>query len=428
MSPYSSHHGYTSQYSQQPAATFGALYTYEPQPSDVTQHHVQTLAAFQNNSNIPGLGSMQLDTYGHSSGPGAHPQHLVREDLSEGEFDEYQPEVSLQGSTYNGQSYETTKLLQAPVLERPNTGASLEHLLATTSTNSSDKFGRTVDANRQKSPSYEPHISPIIESKSVAKSFPKKRKERHRKSGPPAIELEYDEGGAVHQKNGSTTGTMNTTMKDLIEARQRARDAILQLIPYNVQVDDYLREGIDESVVRRQMQELGVHAQAALSGLTGLTAHSSASANAPASERTRSDPQHGAKTDKEERKDRIARLMAEKKQKAMTTANPQASKAKADKEKLLRLKMEALQKSRELRAQKSSTTQASSDKSPSNSQPNQESVRPTSMQAQSNASRLAQDIDPHSAEGSLDQDPSQKELSSIPGLFLSGSNLSLIHI
>jgi hypothetical protein len=167
----------------------------------------------------------------------------------------------------------------------------------------------------------------------------------------------------------------------------------------------------------------------------------------------------------EERKDRIARLLTEKNKKLAISSQDQSSpststlptftsqpkpaatansqSAKADKEKLLRQKMEALQKSREARALKatvktafapnipSNTTSSSQDQishqfqleSQPKTQPPSESEQPTSTASASPLLRSVQADDNLRANSFSPQklQPSQHPLPMIPGLFLATS-------
>jgi hypothetical protein len=219
----------------------------------------------------------------------------------------------------------------------------------------------------------------------------------------------------------------NIAAKSLHDARKEAQKAILNLLPLKVRYHDYLDEGIDEEIVRRQFESLGVplapteipqikHYGESMIENPSKQSYSAVARNmqqgesfAPLSPKVsqvnrgqvhdntsvygqRPSPEHGfsyVTKDKdrtldnqnsvESRKDRIARLLAEKKKKQpspvvhadsyVNSASPEASisnkatntsqtAAKADKERLLRQKMEALQKSREQRAQKAAAKMA----------------------------------------------------------------------
>jgi hypothetical protein len=198
----------------------------------------------------------------------------------------------------------------------------------------------------------------------------------------------------------------NSTQHDLppqsvCDARREARNAILKLWPLNVCLQNYIDEGIDEEIVRRQFKDLGIpqtpitnkrtdHNNKITRGASSLreasvdmvnTASSISQSNNNHVERsahpTRAmSPTHTKNRDLNDNKGKggqnsIATPLAQNNQKIQSPImkdppislspevstskkpppNPQST-AKADKERLLQQKMEALQKSREQRAQK----------------------------------------------------------------------------
>lgn len=212
----------------------------------------------------------------------------------------------------------------------------------------------------------------------------------------------------MNESSNPDAPRLNSAIKSLHDARKEAQNAILNLLPLKIRYQDYLEEGIDEEVVRRQFESLGVplaptetfpihgnslvpdprklresismpNSGAFQPNKGGVDNRTSLREDLTLSEPL---PPHTAKDSgsmvennnaTELRKDRIARLLAEKKNKQpspvmqsdspIQSASPEASNltkapsstqaaAKADKERLLRQKMEALQKSREQRAQK----------------------------------------------------------------------------
>lgn len=136
--------------------------------------------------------------------------------------------------------------------------------------------------------------------------------------------------------NSATPNNNRTSMpefKSLAEARKEAQKAILKLWPFGVRGEHYIDEGIDEKVVKGLFRDLQLDfstgkpappdatppTQQAPS--SGPRSSASATSKSPASERkTLAQPQSGTKPSEgdkmaksEERKDRIARLLAEKK-------------------------------------------------------------------------------------------------------------------
>ena len=172
------------------------------------------------------------------------------------------------------------------------------------------------------------------------------------------------------------------TFKTLDEAKKEAQKAILRLWPLGVKYQHYLDEGFDEKVIKSLFDALHLDISTgrpkepepptAPAQDLGAKTHDQAT---PSSKSPSADAQPLAQQTKakamdksEERKDRIARLLAAKAGKAapaQTNPNPPAAttpsgpsapagtlRTREDKELLLQQKMEALRKSREARAQK----------------------------------------------------------------------------
>lgn len=199
--------------------------------------------------------------------------------------------------------------------------------------------------------------------------------------------------------NGDNLAAAAPSFQSLAEAKKEAQKAILRLWPMGVKFQHYIDEGIDEKVVKRLFGDLHLDMS------TGKPAQPSVAqpqppkpteaqkpipaTSSPATEKQSLQPQNGTKpttSDKmdkaEARKDRIARLLAEKAAKGpapvpvptaiptaaptsvptapavvnpLITANPSGAstpstekpvKSKEEKERLLRERMEALQKAR----------------------------------------------------------------------------------
>ncbi|KAH6697485.1 hypothetical protein F5X68DRAFT_197419 [Plectosphaerella plurivora] len=172
---------------------------------------------------------------------------------------------------------------------------------------------------------------------------------------------------------------------DMATAKQQAHAAVLQLLPFNIGFDDYVREGVDPSVLRSVFSELGLDpsttttpvktktnaantAATRTQSATKTTKEKSPKVQKPAPVTAASSAASLADRKAEERKDRIARLWAAKGAKNGST-QPSASTVKAgsdqptassqtdrtEKETVLQQKMEALRKSREARAQKAAS-------------------------------------------------------------------------
>lgn len=240
---------------------------------------------------------------------------------------------------------------------------------------------------------------------------------------------------------------MQVAFRSLDEARKEAQKAILRLWPLGVKYQHYIEEGFDETVVKSLFEALhldintgrptdsqprDIVAPALPSKPQGQVTPKS---NSPPADKQipTQQPKPSTMDKSEERKDRIARLLAAKAAKPAPSqavppaaATPSANsapagapKTKKEKELLLRQKMEALRKSREARTQKStsennsSTLKPSSDGVPVSAAAQPGPSRPTSTpiegaQSDASGSSLAKDV----SSGGSPQEPS-----SIPGLF-----------
>lgn len=246
-------------------------------------------------------------------------------------------------------------------------------------------------------------------------------------------------------------------MKSVPEARKEAQNAILNLMPAKVRFQDYLDEGLDESIVRSLFEDIGMPPPKVGSQPTRSTNKVAASADRrhtnteqeadlaptnpavpsfqvllPAASKTKeqskpssvSKPSTASVPPKtmapkvsdgaagEERKDRIARLMAEKVQ-----GKADAQIAKEEKAKILQEKIDALQRSRVSRA-----NQAAGATKPASAPVK---VDTANNSAKSQSSSLPQSpLVPSGAQGATSQKvipaaaPPVQATPSIPGLFL----------
>ncbi|CAK7230027.1 hypothetical protein SEUCBS140593_007444 [Sporothrix eucalyptigena] len=140
------------------------------------------------------------------------------------------------------------------------------------------------------------------------------------------------------------------------DAKKEAQRAILRLIPYGVNYQTFIDEGIDEKLIKPLFSELGL--KAAPTDSTPLPR--SASPTQPSEPAApQPEPASDGGAHKEERKDRIARLLALKASKpapapvakvpaAALPAKPE--KAKSEKAILLQQRLEALKQAQEQRA------------------------------------------------------------------------------
>lgn len=230
-------------------------------------------------------------------------------------------------------------------------------------------------------------------------------------------------------------------------AKKKAQDAILGLWPHNIRHQDFLNEGVDDAILKGLFNDLGLDVEL---GAQGSQQQSSAKDVAkyeatapPTSEgshisKALSIPSRPAVTEtpkaldqSEERKDRIARLLAAKGSKPAAPAAPASalpadkakpagppSKAQSEKSKLLQQKMDALRKSRE------SLNRFRSQKTPANAEEAQAgTAKPLTTDV--TAAELNASEESASFLESLASEPgSNKPSPSIPGLFLSTTQLS----
>ncbi|KAM3503353.1 hypothetical protein MY10362_004246 [Beauveria mimosiformis] len=174
-------------------------------------------------------------------------------------------------------------------------------------------------------------------------------------SGP--MLLPHGDSGTVITTD-TTTG-VQTKPTDIVEARNKAKDAIIRLRAANIGYQDYVNEGIDKSVLDQLFSDLGLGTSSPKPATAAPTA-----VLAPANKIDPADSKTDGTTatadasiDKSEsRKDRIARLLAAKGSKAAKSggatvigkvAKPPNMKVNSEKSKLLQQKMEALLKARE---------------------------------------------------------------------------------
>ncbi|OAA62463.1 hypothetical protein SPI_04003 [Niveomyces insectorum RCEF 264] len=143
------------------------------------------------------------------------------------------------------------------------------------------------------------------------------------------------------------------------EAKKEAQRAILRLIPYGVNYQTYIEEGFKDDVIKPLFTDLGLNFAP-----TPKADAPKALLPEPGTKSTPDAAEAGDATQKEERKDRIARLLALKASKpksalpsapatqaaAPSTTQAKPEKTKSEKERLLQQKLEALRRTQELRA------------------------------------------------------------------------------
>ncbi|POR38624.1 Protein red1 [Tolypocladium paradoxum] len=310
---------------------------------------------------------------------------------------------------------------------------------------------------RERSGSYSPYLSP---------------REIHRVE-PAHASAHQDSFGTANNRTPRTTSLNEVfepprlvsaqtgvaapaAVKSVSTARQQARDAILRLWPLNIRYQNYLQEGVDAAILGGLFKDLGLDIPASANMFEDPKPNGSTVAEPPATPKsavpsrlkaqpTPSEPaaaQPAKPLDKsEERKDRIARLLAAKGSKpgaptAVTapTATPAATptaaaagpstsavKKQSEKSRLLHQKMEALLKAREALTQSRSQHSAPADPDAAKS----EIDKLTSSDAAAASLNTNEDLSGSSefsnqAAGPVDR-AGHPSLSSIPGLFLSSA-------
>ncbi|KAF4466068.1 hypothetical protein FALBO_7081 [Fusarium albosuccineum] len=297
---------------------------------------------------------------------------------------------------------------------------------------------------RDRSGSYSPYLSPReIQSNGLENST--SHAQTPRSDIHPFAAEEVPPEHPVQPFSGNTPASQaeeihaDTVMS---ESKKRAQEAIIRLWPLNVRYQNYIQEGIDKTLLDELFRELGLDLAATVPAqeppaqptspslevsktIQDLPSHSVG----PSDDVETSKNTDKAKARSEERKDRIARLLAAKNTKptapttdeskpAKTTAvsqattpndKPDKTRTQSEKSKLIQQKMEALMKAREAKA----TSQAQV------SLPHPPSTTPDSNNIPSIAPPDTTNLDEHPGDASERTDMIAGP--SIPGLFLSSN-------
>ncbi|KAG4258236.1 hypothetical protein FPRO03_03190 [Fusarium proliferatum] len=308
------------------------------------------------------------------------------------------------------------------------------------------RASNSKQSGRERSGSYSPYLSPReIESNGSENG----RSNTHNSS--VANNLAMTESGTVMKAANANGGEYSSSPRPdtkhidaiISESKKRAEKAILHLWPLNVRYHNYIEEGIDRALLDELFGEMGLDLEAntasqgeakrpsmsnvakvpsnALDQESPLTVTSTAAAGPKAVEQM--------KDKSEERKDRIARLLAAKGSKTAVgdtdiakPAHPMPllpgntktdkTKSQSEKSKLIQQKMEALIKAREANAKVA--PQAHTPSEPHLLPPVTETSR-----SQSLARADSMNIDEQTEVNVEIADPATAP--SIPGLFLSSS-------
>ncbi|KAK7419518.1 hypothetical protein QQX98_003287 [Neonectria punicea] len=241
---------------------------------------------------------------------------------------------------------------------------------------------------RERSGSYSPYLSPReIRSNGQASSASDAVDTPRSQPNEKTVEHSARNGSIDMDTSEEQIPLQEVAQDRLNEAKKRAQDAIVRLWPLNVRYQNYLEEGIDRHLLDGLFTELGLE-----STVTKPIPEPSATSS-PIHPEERPEERHHSISDKkkpdkahcstgrtgkpkdksEERKDRIARLLAAKGSKAPVVAPepsigtpaptaptaPAPNKTQSEKSKLIQQKMEALRKSREANANKPSQVNGS---------------------------------------------------------------------
>ncbi|KAJ3521630.1 hypothetical protein NM208_g13202 [Fusarium decemcellulare] len=375
---------------------------------------------------------------------GADDDALEEGELSEGELEDiYEPgEVNSTGE--DARSLQTSgnkpSVGRHQNFPRPLGAGSL----STDTAPVNDKSWNPEQFVRDRSGSYSPYLSPReIQSNGLENGTSHAQTPRS-DIHPFAVE-EVPPEHPVQPFSGNTPASQaeeihaDTVMS---ESKKRAQEAIIRLWPLNVRYQNYIQEGIDKTLLDELFRELGLDLAATVPAQEPPAQPTSPSLEV--SKTIQDVPSHSvgpsddvetskitdkAKARSEERKDRIARLLAAKNTKpaapttdeskpAKTTAvsqattpndKPDKTRTQSEKSKLIQQKMEALMKAREAKA----TSQAQV------SLPHAPSTTPDSNNIPSIAPPDTTNMDEHPGDASERTDMIAGP--SIPGLFLSSN-------
>ncbi|KAF4457305.1 hypothetical protein F53441_727 [Fusarium austroafricanum] len=356
-------------------------------------------------------------------------------ELSEGELEDiYEPDEADAPSgldRYGGQSSGSTTLQH--------------HSLSSLQTNHEvkERTWNSKPSGRDRSGSYSPYLSP----REIQSSGPHARAPRSANDPSATRPVVYTETAHDNGDNDNLTQPTEAKHADAIisESKKRAEEAILRLWPLNVRYHNYIEEGIDRTLLDELFKELGLDLEATVSNQE----HSKASSRLQVAKAPSSMPNAGmfstqsntaiaepksteqTKDKSEERKDRIARLLAAKGSKATVAdtsetkpgapapvlpnnAKSEKTKAQSEKSKLIQQKMEALMKAREANAKAAPQAPIP--------EPQLPVPAPETSRSQSLAPVNSVNLDEQPGTAVENADPGAAP--SIPGLFLTSNALS----
>ncbi|GKU00084.1 hypothetical protein FLAG1_05190 [Fusarium langsethiae] len=358
-------------------------------------------------------------------------------ELSEGELEDIYEPAEMEANRFDRRGVQPPASKdQSDRLQLPVGNLEIDH----------ERTWNPKQSGRERSGSYSPYLSPReIQSSGL---------ENGASNAQTPQSGFYDHNKSTLMNGDNDEFPRQNESKDeaaiISESKKHAQDAILRLWPLNVRYQNYVEEGIDRALLDQLFTELGLELDSTAQRAEQSKLPVLSQVNTPQSDILGTVPFSGqatplavaiepkvadsAKDKSEERKDRIARLLAAKGSKATvvdadsnktgasaaasknipSTTKSDKTKAQSEKSKLIQQRMEALIKAREANAK---TPQASTPPVSSVSQPAPDASRSNS-QAPVDSMNLDDQIDTVVET----TDPSARP--PIPGLFLSSNAAS----
>ncbi|KAL6902941.1 hypothetical protein GGI43DRAFT_400768 [Trichoderma evansii] len=427
-------HGYHPQtsYTHQPYPPYATPALSYPNPVVRTVVHNEPAPGdpYNPHNAIPGLGLNYSQNAMQWQGPWPTQQASFGQGpvaTTEANVPSQQTDISEEGEVSEGGLEDAYEPRDAEVFPNP----SYMNRSAQNAAGFSDVPPASFPASRDRSGSYSPYLSPQeMDHPAMATSVT----ESQLNQITPLASSQTSP-----KANGSSHTISNSfQVKSVGATRKQAQDAIRRLWTLNVRYQNYIDEGVDETLLGSLFEELGFemgapsNPTATQSSRERETAPETKTKDGPG--RTEAEKSAGgapAKDVSESRKDRIARLLAAKNSKSNTAAATasssstpvpalaSASKTQSEKSKLLHQKMEALRKARELEAR--GRKRSHPDELPLQShQENNNVDNSTATTSHDMAANVLHRTSPEHTSGEIPS-PNGQLPPSIPGLFLSST-------
>ncbi|KAF4984413.1 hypothetical protein FZEAL_375 [Fusarium zealandicum] len=381
--------------------------------------------------------------HGKQPAAGTEDEAMEEGELSEGELEDIYEPGEVGAGNCDARGPHTSRLIAMTGYHHDNAEPRAASSITVNNVAANKQPWDTEHSGRDRSGSYSPYLSPReiqsngLENGTSHAQTP--RSEVNRPAAETAGSRHVSEPNDVHTEQ-TRTSQADTFVSD---SKRRAHEAILRLWPLNVRYQNYVEEGIDKMLLNELFTELGLESVAAVTAAEETPVMTPSQAPEILN-RIRDSHNHATEsgddiekpesTDKtkdksEERKDRIARLLAAKGSKpAPMTADDEASKAtpvpqipsmhtkpektkaQSEKSRLIQQKMEALMKAREANAK---TTLPGQDPSMSRAP----SATPASNNIPEVTPAVTMEVDGQTA--SVPENADEDSAPPIPGLFLS---------